>query len=69
VEGASVVRGIASLSRPILIGQFAGMAFAVRPHVVMTLQLTCLSSLLILGVLGLPRYGAVGAAIASVVAF
>jgi MATE family multidrug resistance protein len=46
-----------------------------RPHVVMTLQLTglilkiCLSSLLILGGLGLPRYGAVGAAMASVVAF
>jgi MATE family, multidrug efflux pump len=46
-----------------------------RPHVVMTLQLTglllkiCLSYLLILGGLGLPRYGAVGAAIASVIAF
>ena len=46
-----------------------------RPHVVMTLQLTglllkiCLSYLLILGGLGLPRYGAVGAAMASVVAF
>src|SRR5262245_2981394 len=46
-----------------------------RPHVVMALQLTglalkvCLSYLLILGALGLPRYGAAGAAIASVVAF
>src|SRR5262245_26518161 len=46
-----------------------------RPHVVMTLQLAglalkiCLSYLLILGGLGLPRYGAVGAAFASVVAF
>src|SRR5262249_15501199 len=41
-----------------------------RPHVVMALQLTglalkvCLSYLLILGALGLPRYGAAGAAIA-----
>jgi MATE family multidrug resistance protein len=46
-----------------------------RPHVVMTLQLTglalkvCLSYLLILGGLGLPRMGAVGGAIASVVVF
>ena len=46
-----------------------------RPHVVMALQLTglvlkvCLSYLLVLGALGLPRYGAVGAAMASVAAF
>src|SRR5215470_10534437 len=46
-----------------------------RPHVVMALQLTglvlkvCLSYSLILGGLGLPRYGAAGAAMASVVAF
>jgi MATE family multidrug resistance protein len=46
-----------------------------RPHVVMTLQLTglvlkvCLSYCLILGGLGLPRLGAVGGAIASVVVF
>jgi MATE family multidrug resistance protein len=46
-----------------------------RPHVVMALQLTglvlkvCLSYLLILGALGLPRWGAVGGAVASVVAF
>jgi len=29
VEGASIVRGIVGLARPILIGQFAGIAFAV----------------------------------------
>jgi MATE family, multidrug efflux pump len=46
-----------------------------RPHVVMTLQLTglalkvCLSYCLILGGLGLPRMGAVGGAIASLVVF
>lgn len=46
-----------------------------RPHVVMALQLAglalkvCLSSLLILGGLGLPRKGAVGGAVASVVVF
>ena len=46
-----------------------------RPHVVMALQLTglalkvCLSYLLILGGLGLPRMGAVGGAIASLVVF
>lgn len=46
-----------------------------RPHVVMALQLmglvlkVCLSYLLILGALGLPRWGAVGGAVASVVAF
>jgi MATE family multidrug resistance protein len=46
-----------------------------RPHVVMTLQLTglllkiCLSYLLIFGGLGLPRMGAVGGAIASLVVF
>ena len=46
-----------------------------RPHVVMTLQLmglafkVCLSDLLIFGGLGVPRMGAVGAAIASVVVF
>lgn len=44
-----------------------------RPHVVMTLQLAglalevCLSYLLILGGLGLPRMGAVGGAVASTV--
>jgi MATE family multidrug resistance protein len=46
-----------------------------RPHVVMALQLAglalkvCLSYLLILGALGLPRMGAVGGAVASVVVF
>jgi MATE family multidrug resistance protein len=46
-----------------------------RPHVVMTLQLAglalkvCLSYLLILGGLGLPRMGAVGGAVASAVVF
>src|SRR5262245_55634295 len=46
-----------------------------RPHVVMALQLTglvlkvCLSTLLILGGFGLPRMGAMGAAVASVVVF
>ena len=46
-----------------------------RPHVVMALQLAglavkvCLSYLLILGGLGLPRMGAVGGAVASVVVF
>ena len=46
-----------------------------RPHVVMTLQLAglalkvCLSYLLILGGLGLPRMGAVGGAVASTVVF
>jgi len=46
-----------------------------RPHVVMTLQVTgfalkvCLSYVLILGGLGLPRMGAVGGAIASVIVF
>ena len=46
-----------------------------RPHVVMTLQLSglvlkvCLSYCLILGGLGLPRMGAVGGAIASLVVF
>jgi multidrug resistance protein, MATE family len=46
-----------------------------RPHVMMALQLTglalkvCLSYLLILGGLGLPRLGAVGGAVASVVVF
>jgi MATE family, multidrug efflux pump len=46
-----------------------------RPHVVMALQLgglalkVCLSYLLILGALGLPRMGAVGGAVASVVVF
>jgi MATE family multidrug resistance protein len=46
-----------------------------RPHVVMALQLAglalkvCLSSLLILGGLGLPGMGAVGGAVASVVVF
>jgi len=46
-----------------------------RPHVVMALQLTglvlkvCLSTLLILGGFGLPRMGAIGAAVASVVVF
>jgi MATE family multidrug resistance protein len=46
-----------------------------RPHVVMALQLTglvlkvCLSYFLILGGLGLPRMGAAGGAIASVVVF
>jgi MATE family multidrug resistance protein len=46
-----------------------------RPHVVMTLQLTglalkvCLSYALILGGLGLPRMGAVGGALASLVVF
>ena len=46
-----------------------------RPHVVMTLQLAglglkvCLSYLLILGGLGLPRLGAVGGAVASAIVF
>ena len=46
-----------------------------RPHVVMTLQVSglalkvCLSYVLILGGLGLPRMGAVGGAIASVIVF
>jgi len=46
-----------------------------RPHVVMALQLAglalkvCLSYLLILGGLGLPRMGAVGGAVASAVVF
>ena len=46
-----------------------------RPHVVMALQLTglvlkvCLSAVLILGGLGVPRMGAVGGAVASVVVF
>jgi len=46
-----------------------------RPHVVMTLQLAglalkvCLSYLLILGGLGLPRMGAVGGAVTSVIVF
>jgi MATE family multidrug resistance protein len=46
-----------------------------RPHVVMALQLgglalkVCLSYLLILGGLGLPRMGAVGGAVASTVVF
>jgi len=46
-----------------------------RPHVVMALQLSglvlkvCLSTLLILGGFGLPRMGAIGAAVASVVVF
>ena len=46
-----------------------------RPHVVMTLQLAglllkvCLSYLLIFGGLGLPRMGAVGGAVASLVVF
>src|SRR4029453_5054275 len=77
IEGARYLRILAlALPGALMFRTIYAVNTAVsRPHVVMALQLTglvlkvCLSYLLILGALGLPRYGAEGAAMASVVAF